>query len=94
MSQQSINRYLSFQGIGCDEKAHRLMSCIEQYTENPPHSSSWSKYFQVKLSNSLALGQDELFLVCSQMNNIRALFEEYEDAEALELLECVEEDCC
>ncbi|MGF1498309.1 MAG: N(2)-fixation sustaining protein CowN [Elainellaceae cyanobacterium] len=47
-----------------------------------------------KLRDRLSLGQDELHFVGSQMNNIRALFEEYEDDQALDLLEQVEEDCC
>lgn len=94
MAQQNIDRYVSFEGTDCDEKACRIVSYIKQYVEKPPHQSPWSEYFQAKLSNRLALGQDELFLACSQMNNIRSLFEEYEDTEALDLLEQVEEDCC
>ena len=94
MSQQNVNRYISFEGTDCEDKSCQIINYIKQYTENPAHPSPWSKYFRDKLESSLALGQDELFLVCSQMNNVRSLFEEYEDTEALNLIEQVEEDCC
>ena len=94
MSQQEVDRYVSFQGTDCDGKACRVVKHIEQYVENPPHSSPWLEYFQDKLNKRASLGQDALFLVCSQMNNIRSLFEEYKNIEALNLLENIEEDCC
>ena len=92
MSQQNVNRYISFEGTDCEDKSCQIVSYIKRHTEDP--SSPWSEYFRDKLESSLALGQDELFVVCSQMNNVRSLFEEYEDTEALNLLEQVEEDCC
>ena len=94
MSQKNVNRYISFEGTDCEEKSSKIISHIKHYAENPPHPCPWSDYFRDKLESSLALGQDELFIVCSQMNNVRSLFEEYEDTEALNLLEQVEEDCC
>ncbi|MEM1241841.1 MAG: N(2)-fixation sustaining protein CowN [Cyanobacteria bacterium P01_H01_bin.26] len=92
MSQQNVNRYISFEGTDCEDKSCQIVSYIKQYAENS--SSPWSEYFRDKLESSLALGQDELFVVCSQMNNVRSLFEEHENTEALDLLEQVEEDCC
>ncbi|MEM1254983.1 MAG: N(2)-fixation sustaining protein CowN [Cyanobacteria bacterium P01_H01_bin.21] len=94
MSQQNVNRYISFEGTNCEDKSCQIVSYIKRHTDNPSHPSPWSEYFRDKLDSSFALGQDELFVVCSQMNNVRSLFEEYEDTEALNLLEQVEEDCC
>lgn len=94
MSQHNVNRYISFEGTDCDVKSRCIIDYIKQYTDHPPYSSPWSKYFRDKLQSSLALGQDELFVVCSQMNNVRSLFEDYNDIEALNLLEQIEEDCC
>lgn len=94
MSQKKVNRYISFEGTDCEEKSCRIIRHVKQYTEKPPHPSHWSEYFRNKLERGPALGQDELFIVCSQMNNVRSLFEEYEDTDALNLLEQVEEDCC
>lgn len=94
MSQPNPDRYVSFHGIDCDGKAHRLMAQIQQYVDCPPHSSPWVQYFRQKLSDRQALGQDDLYFVGSQINNIRALLEEYGDTAALAVLEQLEEDCC
>ena len=94
MSQKNVNRYISFEGTDCEEKSCRIIRYVKQYTENPPHPSLWSEYFRDKLESNVALGQDDLFIVCSQINNVRSLFEEYDDTEALDLLEQIEEDCC
>ena len=94
MPQNNVNRYISFEGTNCEEKSSQIIGWVKQYTEKPPRPSAWSDYFRDKLESSLALGQDELFIICSHMNNVRSLFEEYEDTEALTLLEQVEEDCC
>jgi N(2)-fixation sustaining protein CowN len=90
----SSDRYVSFQGIDCDRKARQLMAYIKQYLEKPPHPSPWVDYFHTKLANQRTLEQDDLYFVGSQINSIHALFEEYRNDEALELLEQVEEDCC
>ncbi|MEM7594796.1 MAG: N(2)-fixation sustaining protein CowN [Cyanobacteria bacterium P01_A01_bin.83] len=94
MSQQKPDRYVNFQGIDCDGRARRILGNIEQYTDNPPHNSPWSNYFQTKCGERLSIGQDELHFVCSQMNNVYSLFDEYEDTDALNLLEQIEEECC
>jgi len=94
MTQKTTDRYISFQGIDCDGKAHRILSYIEQYVEEPPRYSPWLAYFQKHLSSRISLGQDDLYFVGSQINSIRSLFEDYDDTEALALLEQLEEDCC
>lgn len=94
MSQKNIDRYVSFQGTNCDEKARRLISYIQDHIKTPSHPSPWLDYFQDKLSDCISLGQDELFVICSQMNNVRSLFEEYKNTEALSLLEYIEDVCC
>ncbi|NJL45617.1 MAG: N(2)-fixation sustaining protein CowN [Leptolyngbyaceae cyanobacterium SM2_3_12] len=94
MTKQNINRYISFKGIDCEGKARRILSHIEQYINKAPHPSSWTEYFYKKLQERTALGQDDLFFVSSQLNSIRALFEEYQDSDALDWLDQVEEECC
>jgi len=94
MSQATPDRYVSFAGIDCNGKAHHLMSQIAQYVENPPHPSPWVQYFRERLGDRHALGQDDLYFIGSQLNNIHALFEEYNDTEALTILAQLEEDCC
>ncbi len=94
MAQQKTDRYVNFQGIDCDGQASKLIDYIDKYTKNPPHESSWSEYFGTKLRERVLIEQDELHFICSQMNNVYSLFEEYEDTEALNLLEQIEEECC
>lgn len=94
MAEQDPNRYVSFQGIDCDGRAADILSAIQQYIDSPPYESPWLEYFRDKLRDRAALGQDDLYFVGSQINNIHALFEEYEDQAALHLLEQVEEECC
>lgn len=94
MTEAKTNRYINFQGIDCDGQANRLFDYIEQCTTAPPTNSSWSEYFQAKLPERLLIGQDKLHFICSQMNNVYSLFEEYEATEALDLLEQIEEECC
>ncbi|MEM8674832.1 MAG: N(2)-fixation sustaining protein CowN [Cyanobacteria bacterium P01_G01_bin.67] len=94
MTESKIDRYVNFQNIDCDGQARCLIDYIKKYTENPPFNSSWSEYFQAKLPEGLSIGQDELHFICSQMNNVFSLFEEYEDTDALNLLEQIEEECC
>ena len=94
MTQQKTDRYVNFQGIDCDGNARLILGNIEKYTKNPPHNSSWSEYFRAKLRERVSIEQDELHFICSQMNNVYSLFEEYEDTEALNLLEQIEEECC
>lgn len=94
MSEKNTDRYISFLSLDCDEKARRITQYIERYAENSSDSSTLPKYFQTKLKARISLGQDELFFTCSQINTIRALFEEHDNPEALDLLEQVEQDCC
>lgn len=94
MTKQNIDRYVSFQGLDCDGKAKQILNSIEQYLHSPPHHSPWLDYFRDKLRRRLSLGQDELYFVACYVNDIRSLLEDYEDREALELLERVEEECC
>ena len=94
MSEKNKDRYISFLGLDCDQKARRITQYIETYAENSPDSSPLSEYFQTKLEDRISLGQDELFFACSQINTIRTLLEEHGDIEALDLLEQIEEDCC
>ena len=87
------DRYLSFEGIACDDHARRLVAtiraCLAAQAPSP-----WQQYFTVKLAENAQRGHDELYFVGSQVNAIRELFAAYEQTDALELLEQVEEECC
>ncbi len=88
------DRYLTFKNLDCDAIAGQVVNRIEYYLNHSSQPSPWLKYFKIKLVERQAMRQDELFFVGSQVNNIRSLFEEFEDVDALNLLEEVEENCC
>jgi hypothetical protein len=88
------DRYVSFAGINCSGNASRVLEAIQQHLDQLESSHPWRQYFQLKLANRHALGQDELFFVGSQISQIREFLEQVHDAAALDLLEQVEEECC
>jgi len=89
------DRYISFEGIECDEQARHVLRCIRDCVEVSSDSpSSWSAYFGRKLDEIARMGQDELFVVGSQVNYIRELFEHHGHREGLDLLDRIEDECC
>jgi N(2)-fixation sustaining protein CowN len=89
------DRYISFEGIECDEQARRVLDCIRDCIKAPGWSAfAWSAYFERKLVEIARMGQDELFFVGSQVNYIRALFEHHEHRAGLDLLDQIEDECC
>lgn len=88
---KSTDRYLSFDGIDCDGNARRIMELIDQHqdAQNP----FWI-YFAAKRHPRSGPPPDDLFLVHCHLNQIRELFEERSDQQALDLLYALEEECC
>ena len=100
MATNKTNRYVTFKGIDGDGNARRLVSMLRRYIDNPETTNVFWEHFKKKLalagSAEANHGRvlDELFLVHSYINNIRELFEEHDDREALELLDQIEEESC
>ena len=94
------DRYVTFKGIDGDGNARRLVTMLRRYIDDPEKTNAFWEYFKGKLDlvgSAEANGGrvlDELFLVHSYINNIRELFEEEDDQEALALLQRVEEESC
>ncbi len=91
---KTTDRYISFEGIDCDGNAARLMACIEHQLAQPGRSNAFWDYFMNKRQGGSGPRPDDLFLVHSNINQIRELFETWRDEEALELLLQLEEECC
>lgn len=88
------DRYISFDGIPCDDHARRIVGSIRDCIDDAAHPSDWQAYFTNKLVEVERRGQDELYFVGSQVNTIRELFEHYGREDALELLDRIEQECC
>jgi hypothetical protein len=94
------DRYVSFVGIEGDRNSRELIAMLRRYIDDPLKTNRFWEIFKEKLG---MVGQpdlnggrslDELFLIHSYINNIRDLFELYDDQPALELLEKIEEESC
>ncbi len=94
------DRYVSFEGIEGDKNSRELMEMLRRHIDQPLKTNRFWELFKEKLAR---VGQpdlnggrclDELFLIHSYINNIRELFEEYDDQPALALLEKIETESC
>ena len=94
------DRYVSFAGIEGDKNSLQLVVMLRRHIDHPEQSNPFWEKFKEKLA---LVGQpeqnggrclDELFLIHSYINNIRELFEFYQDLPALELLEKIETESC
>ena len=94
------DRYVSFVGIEGDKNSHELMAMLRRHIDDPHKTNRFWELFNDKLER---VGQpdqnggrclDELFLIHSYINNIRELFELYDDQPALALLEQIETESC
>ncbi|MDD5365281.1 MAG: N(2)-fixation sustaining protein CowN [Gallionellaceae bacterium] len=91
---KNTDRYVSFQGIDCDSNARQIMACIDRHLALPGRCNAFWEYFGKKRSGGSGPKPDELFLIHSNINQVRELFETWEDREALHLLALLEEECC
>ncbi|MFZ2162953.1 MAG: N(2)-fixation sustaining protein CowN [Sideroxyarcus sp.] len=90
----TIDRYVSFDGIDCNGNASRVMAMIERNLAESEKNNPFWDYFTAKRKPRSGPPPDDLFLVHCHINQIRELFEERADAEALALLALLEEECC
>lgn len=88
------DRYISFEGIACDDYARLICEHIRTCLAESANPSPWQSYFARKMDEIDRIGQDELFFVGSQVNYIRELFQFYGRREALDLLDKIEDECC
>lgn len=90
----NADRYVSFQGIDCAGNAHRVMACIDRHLSIPGRSTRFWDYFMNKRAGGSGPAPDDLFLLHSNINQVRELFETWDDQESLRLLVQLEEECC
>jgi hypothetical protein len=90
----ATDRYVSFAGIDCDGKARRMMERIDLHLAMPERNNLFWQYFSKKRAGGSGPKPDDLFLLHSHINQVRELFETWEDEEALRMLDHLEEKCC
>lgn len=94
LAEKKTDRYISFDGIDCVGNARRVMEAIARLTTSPhPANLFWEK-FLARAHATTGPTPDNLLLIHSNLNQVRELFEEREDEEALALLDQLEAECC
>jgi hypothetical protein len=76
------------------------MALLRRHIDDPEKTNAFWRQFKEKLdrignpqeNNGRCI--DELFLIHTYINNLYEIFEEYDDTEALALLEAIERECC
>jgi hypothetical protein len=88
------DRYLSFDDIDCDGNARLVMAHVDRLTAQPGRNNAFWEYFMKKRAGGSGPKPDDLFLIHSNINQIRELFESCADEAAMTLLVKLEEECC
>lgn len=91
------DRYKTFLDIDCEGNAVRLIALLRRHIDDPEKTNPYWEKFKEKLARADQVGErsgDMLLLIHASINNIRELFEEFDDREALRLLDRLEEECC
>ena len=91
---RNTDRYVSFDGIDCDGNARKIMELIDRHLDIPGRNNAFWEHFAKKRTGGSGPKPDDLFLIHSNINQVREFFETWEDEEALRLLEQLEEECC
>ena len=101
MHQPAIpDRYVSFIGIEGDANSRRLIELLRHHIDDPAKTNRFWELFKGKLEKikqpdtTSGFKQDELYLIHAYINNIRELFETYDDQPALTLLDQIEAESC
>lgn len=100
MNSTGTDRYVSYKNIDCAGNSKKLMALLRRHIDAPQKTNAFWQQFKEKLdrvgnpqeNNGRCI--DELFLIHTYINNLYEIFEEYDDTEALALLEAIERECC
>lgn len=100
MDAEVTDRYVTYKNIDCAGNAKRLMKMLRRHIDDPDKTNLFWEKFKGMLdrvgnpeeSNGRCL--DEIFLIHTYINNLYEIFEEYEDQDALALLDRIEQECC
>lgn len=97
---KTTDRYVTFKGIDSDGNARIVVKMLLRYIDSPSVSNAFWEKFKDKLASIKDADSgggrrlDELFLIHSYINNIRELFEQHDDQQALAMLDLVESESC
>lgn len=93
-NEEKPDRYISFEGIDCDGNAARLMQLLDHQLTLPGRHNAFWDYFNKKRAGKTGPQMDDLYLIHGNINQLREFFETWQDEDAMELLQQLEEECC
>ncbi|OSM06840.1 N(2)-fixation sustaining protein CowN [Magnetofaba australis] len=91
---QDKDRYITFTGLDCEERATRFMQRLYEMVEEEGEGSKWRGYFAQKFDGMRKMGQDDLYFIGSQMNALYGFLESREDEGMQKVLWDIEQECC
>lgn len=94
MNRSTRDRYISFEGLECDDNALRIVDTIRYHVATAEPADRWRQYFEMKFAEQRRMNVDDLFFVGSQMNTLYEFFSETADEVIKALLYQVEQECC
>ena len=100
MKPSQTDRYVTYKNIDCKGNSKKIMSMLLKHIDDPNKTNAFWEKFREKLAligkpqENNGRNIDELFLIHTYINNLYEIFEEFEDAAALALLDRIERECC
>jgi len=89
-----VDRYVSFLGLDCSGRARRVMARVDHHLAIDGRRTAFWQYFDKKRTATSGPAPDDLLLIHSCINQVRELFETWQDEEGLALLDDLEVNCC
>lgn len=77
MEETTRDRYISFEGLECDENAINIVDTIRHYVTHTEAGDRWRNYFEMMFTEQQRMKVDDLFFVGSQMNALYDFFRRY-----------------
>lgn len=91
----ATDRYVSFLGLDCDTKARQLVDTLRQAMTRDGRQDPFWDYFAAKLNGTQGpTHHDALYHIHCHLNDLRDLFERWDEADLAAMLESLEIECC
>lgn len=88
------DRYLSFIGLNCDQRAERFIEDLRGLMCEPDRTDPFWTYLAAKLDGEKGPAHDELYHIHCHLNDIRDLLDRLDAPELIAELDVLETECC
>ncbi|SDX12184.1 hypothetical protein SAMN05421783_114122 [Thiocapsa roseopersicina] len=88
------DRYLSFVGLNCDQRAERFIGDLRELMREPDRTDPFWTYLAAKLDGQKGPAHDELYHIHCHLNDIRDLLDRLDAPELIAELDVLETECC